>query len=1234
MPNSLTPLEYWCFISYRHADNKEQDRHWATWLQQEIERYEVPAEIVGTVNRYGETIPAKIYPVFRDEESLAADAQLGRRIAEALNASRCLVVLCSPSAVESKYVTEEIEHFVSLGRRDRIVPIILSGEPGDKERDCFPRPLRSHPGPTGHGVTPLDPLAADFRLRDGTEGWTSAEAYRRALLCGKVPARRETRREADWYESQLQLMKLKVISGILGLPLEKLRDRDKAYQLQRSRSRMRALTMWLLVVTACGVAALWFGVRSETLRVAAEKARKEAVQAQNDAEKSQELESIAKHVAQSKSQELTRSLSAFALARAIEYRDAAEQQYALASAASALRIDPSNQSAKDFAVSLLTRETWYLPEPSSVRLNLTGDVLNHDGSLMMCRTSEKEIEVIQTSSLHEVVDRVSLESAITTMCWHPRQDIFAVGCENGTALLRWIDRGNGNGDNKQVERSIGRRIHQLHFTADGSRIAVVLDGGIAEFYDTKELVKQGGIIQTEYIETLAFSLDGNLLATSAADGTITVWDAKRHRAIGSPLHHDVKAADAGLTTDGRFVRMPLGFPATGRVNTVEFHPFLAGLILTAGVDQTVRLWQSGEATSLGGPLYHAGEVISARFCPNGTFFASISLDRKLRYWGPNRSLMFTPLELEYYPTDIVFSRDGEFLACSCGAGVGRGGFAQVFADDGRKLGNRLEAEDDVESVELFPREHRVLTTDIKANTRSWRRCSWESGQDFFLREWPAVLSWAEFDTSGRYLACSWENGQVSVLDVTRLEWVVGGKKGFESGVNQSVFVESSCRVASACEDGRVTVWTVDAAEPDLTLVHSAAVTSIAMGHQGKLLIAGCRNGSIGIWNLQSTSPKGMFCGSDQEVESVKLSSDGTKVLVDPKDLGGVTVIDAVTGEMIRRFGEGREAAFTPDGEFILVSYSLGLETHSASLYNIASGEEIAGTLLHDNQITSVNCSPDGKFLLTSSLDRTVRVWNREDGTPVGPPLAHEKAVFSARFSPDSRLVVSNQFVPGEGSGHVQVWDIKLARLLSDVVQSESGFNDAFLSPSGKWLITLGGIIGLHGLGFDCQSQTGFSVPDWFPDFLEKVAGYRVAPNSGNTEAIFPANRDLRSMQTFLIDQNASGILGELAEWFLSPSRDRSISPYTTMPPDRWIQRALRIGDEYHLRTVLQLRPEHAEAWAKLAEVYSNQSRQRKMDGASDTAEFEWKARTYARTAMDLDQGETMRKRFTELLGDR
>ena len=176
------PHRYWCFISYRHADNHEQDRQWATWLHQEIEHYEIPAELVGTINQRGDAIPPKIYPVFRDEESLSAEAHLGTGILEALDASQTLVVLCSPRVVESQYVKSEIVRFQKTGKGNRIITAIIDGEPNRLDRECFPEPLRKSLSQDGTIDLNDGPLAADFRLPNGDEGFTSVEAYKLMLI--------------------------------------------------------------------------------------------------------------------------------------------------------------------------------------------------------------------------------------------------------------------------------------------------------------------------------------------------------------------------------------------------------------------------------------------------------------------------------------------------------------------------------------------------------------------------------------------------------------------------------------------------------------------------------------------------------------------------------------------------------------------------------------------------------------------------------------------------------------------------------------------------------------------------------------------------------------------------------------------------------------------------------------------------------------------------------------------
>ncbi len=261
---STTTHKYHAFISYRHADNKEQGRQWATWLHQAIETYEVPSELVGQDNGRGEMIPARIYPIFRDEEELPANSDLGKSIVGALDSTRLLIVLCSPRAVASTYVADEIDYFKKLGHSDRIIAAMIDGEPNtswDKGKqsagfkvddECFPVPLQFEYDENGQQTKKhAEPIAADFRINNNgmvEQAWTSPEAYRQHLETVKEISQVEKEERVAEYQKQQHLMLLKIIAGILGVPLGELTQRDKEYQLELERVKAKKLKRWLAIV--------------------------------------------------------------------------------------------------------------------------------------------------------------------------------------------------------------------------------------------------------------------------------------------------------------------------------------------------------------------------------------------------------------------------------------------------------------------------------------------------------------------------------------------------------------------------------------------------------------------------------------------------------------------------------------------------------------------------------------------------------------------------------------------------------------------------------------------------------------------------------------------------------------------------------------------------------------------------------------------------------------------------
>ena len=108
--------KYLAFISYRHM---ELDQRVSLFLRRKLENYHLPK---------GCPLPRK-RKVFRDTDELPTSSDLGSDIENALKESGYLITLCSEDYPASHWCMREIELFLGMGRRDRILPVLVSGTP-------------------------------------------------------------------------------------------------------------------------------------------------------------------------------------------------------------------------------------------------------------------------------------------------------------------------------------------------------------------------------------------------------------------------------------------------------------------------------------------------------------------------------------------------------------------------------------------------------------------------------------------------------------------------------------------------------------------------------------------------------------------------------------------------------------------------------------------------------------------------------------------------------------------------------------------------------------------------------------------------------------------------------------------------------------------------------------------------------------------------------------------------
>jgi WD40 repeat protein len=226
-------------------------------------------------------------------------------------------------------------------------------------------------------------------------------------------------------------------------------------------------------------------------------------------------------------------------------------------------------------------------------------------------------------------------------------------------------------------------------------------------------------------------------------------------------------------------------------------------------------------------------------------------------------------------------------------------------------------------------------------------------------------------------------------------------------------------VASGSWDGAMKLWNVDTGKVIKTMTgHTNWVESVCWNSDGGRVISGCGDGTFRVWNIESGKTIIGPINTGGWLYAVCYSPNDKTIATGGTDF---KIWDANSGALLKTIKRLFTClAWTSDGKTLITDRSK-IDTATWTVLD-----------MHEDTVNSISLSPNERILATRDFfAKTAQLWNLKTNQPIGTPLHHEDKVTSVTFSADGKFLTSCDY------HHIYTWDVsaivKEAGLLSDIV---------------------------------------------------------------------------------------------------------------------------------------------------------------------------------------------------------
>lgn len=489
----------------------------------------------------------------------------------------------------------------------------------------------------------------------------------------------------------------------------------------------------------------------------------------------------------------------------------------------------------------------------------------------------------------------------------------------------------------------------LEFHPDGKTFAVASARiAVIRRVDSGDRVGQT-MVHGGVINRLAYSPNGQWIATASEDRTARIWDVQTGKPATPPLPHDAP------------------------VNLIVFDA-ASNRIATASSDRKVRVWSLPSGVASSTPLEHAWNVNWAAFSRNSNhLFTAIIQTGKVEVegvfkWDLNTAKKvafpvgpFSPMETLY---SLDLSADGQRLATGT-----MEGWARIWnAVDGQPLTSPLRHEPNVNGVAFSPNGSMLLAV----SGRSIRVWSTHDGEQKFISN--LVNGRCEWRFDGRLIAGISGDG-VRVID---------GLDGTPAGPPlptlstpmQIRFNSLGDKLLVGSQTGMVRMWELSSrflprstAEMNSQFVQAINTDASRMAVSGSMRkgdrVSAPYEPCVAVWNTRE------------------------RRLIEPA---------------LFRNGNVRSARFSLDGKRLVVGY----QDNQALIWNLADGTTVGDPLSHSGPVTHIEYSRDGRTVMTWARSAfELRLSDAENGQPRSPVL---QSYYCPLMSPDARYIATSEIM--------------------------------------------------------------------------------------------------------------------------------------------------------------------------------------------------------------------------------